>query len=77
MMDEARDFPPQPFLIPTRISLWTKKNSALIVIHSVNLTAGLPRKVGANFGADKSGRTGDKYCFHALNPVMPQVPSTA
>lgn len=59
MMLETRKVVLQPALVPARISLWPEKDRTLIVVQAMDFPP-CPREVGANFGSDEAGRTGNQ-----------------
>lgn len=54
MVERGAECGREPSLIPSRISLWSEKNSSLVVIDSVDLP---PERgeVSAHFGANEAG----------------------
>ena len=79
VVDKTDQLPLEALLVPTRISLRTKKNSALVIVQSMHGVAKFRREVGAHFGAYQSRRTGhqngfiffhveDAICFHLGSP---------
>ena len=65
MMFKARYLLLQSRLVPARVTLWPKKNGALVVVDAVNFPA-FCSEMRADFGADEAGRACDQELHHKV-----------